>query len=284
VDLIAFAYYLLTLSAGVFCLGGLFVLMFRQKNEVLRHYFIFYSAFSIFMMMTVIRTFVLDTGASDDTMTIMTHLQLLTVFLTLFLFVSLVNRVLIVPAGKIVNIVLLGCTILAYLFGLQENDAFRAGTDEIFDILLLLYCLIIYLIYRKNIKNSVLRKSMRYTFFCILLFIPGLILDEIVFAHGSKLHIVPVFYIAIGILTFFGFRAWETSLANAGTATPVKTAVEFGFTERETEVMELLLRGYSYIRIAETLIISISTVRTHVTSIYKKSSVNSRYELMNLFP
>ncbi|NLZ73924.1 MAG: helix-turn-helix transcriptional regulator [Bacteroidales bacterium] len=56
---------------------------------------------------------------------------------------------------------------------------------------------------------------------------------------------------------------------------------KYSITERENDVIVLLLKGYSYAKIAETLVISISTVRTHVMNIYKKVGVNSRYELLN---
>lgn len=282
-DLISLVYDLITLAAGVFCLGGLFVSLLRQKNEVLRHYFVFYGAFSAFMLMTVIRAYFREGSDDASLMSVLTHVQLALVFLSLFLFVSLINRVLIVPAGRIVNIILLGCTIVAYIWGLQEKDAFQAGYDEIFDILMLLYSLVVYLVYKKNVKNEVLRRSMRYAFFSLLLFIPGLILDEVVLGHGSKLHTVPILYVAIGIFTFLSFREIQTSVDSKKIPEPGKTSPDFGFTEREAEVADLLLRGYSYARIAQTLVISISTVRTHVTSIYKKAAVNSRYELMNLF-
>jgi DNA-binding NarL/FixJ family response regulator len=56
---------------------------------------------------------------------------------------------------------------------------------------------------------------------------------------------------------------------------------QFSITERENEVIILLLKGYAYNKIAETLCISLSTVRTHVMNIYKKVGINSRYELYN---
>jgi len=48
---------------------------------------------------------------------------------------------------------------------------------------------------------------------------------------------------------------------------------------REIEVLELLLLGYSYKRIAEALFISLPTVKTHVQHIYFKLDVKRRVEL-----
>jgi DNA-binding NarL/FixJ family response regulator len=49
-----------------------------------------------------------------------------------------------------------------------------------------------------------------------------------------------------------------------------------GLSPREREVLELLARGYFYKEITEALHISISTVNTHVQSIYEKLHVHSR--------
>ena len=52
---------------------------------------------------------------------------------------------------------------------------------------------------------------------------------------------------------------------------------------REQEVIELILQGYSNTKIAETLFISLNTVKKHVRNIYPKFGVNSRYELIAFF-
>jgi LuxR family maltose regulon positive regulatory protein len=51
-------------------------------------------------------------------------------------------------------------------------------------------------------------------------------------------------------------------------------------SEREAEVLELISKGKSNPEIASILIIAVSTVKTHVKSIYRKLDVDSRYEAM----
>ena len=55
-----------------------------------------------------------------------------------------------------------------------------------------------------------------------------------------------------------------------------------GLTAREAEVLELLVRGHSKTRIAETFLISENTVRGHVKHIYTKLDVHSKQELLDL--
>lgn len=52
---------------------------------------------------------------------------------------------------------------------------------------------------------------------------------------------------------------------------------------REQEVAELMLHGYSTLRISEILGISLSTVKCHIYSIYQKLDVHSRQDLIDLY-
>lgn len=54
-----------------------------------------------------------------------------------------------------------------------------------------------------------------------------------------------------------------------------------GLTPREGEILGYLGRGHGIAFVADALVISESTVRTHVKSIYKKLGVNSREELVS---
>lgn len=51
-------------------------------------------------------------------------------------------------------------------------------------------------------------------------------------------------------------------------------------TARESEILEFLSKGFRYKEIAETLFISIDTVRSHIRKIYEKLHVNSRTEAL----
>ena len=56
------------------------------------------------------------------------------------------------------------------------------------------------------------------------------------------------------------------------------TTNNFDLSERETEVLNLLVNGHSYKMIAADLFISIDTVRSHIKKIYDKMHVTSQRE------
>lgn len=60
-------------------------------------------------------------------------------------------------------------------------------------------------------------------------------------------------------------------------------AVRYGLSERETEILMLLLEKRSAPYIAEKLFISSNTVKTHIRRIYEKTDVHSREQLIDLF-
>lgn len=57
---------------------------------------------------------------------------------------------------------------------------------------------------------------------------------------------------------------------------PVSGVSQFELTPREKEILNALVEGMSYKKIADTFFLSISTVRTHINNIYQKLHVNSK--------
>lgn len=56
----------------------------------------------------------------------------------------------------------------------------------------------------------------------------------------------------------------------------------YGLTEREAEIMYLILTGFNNAEICEQLIISPNTLKKHMQNIYRKAGVHSRVQLIGL--
>lgn len=57
---------------------------------------------------------------------------------------------------------------------------------------------------------------------------------------------------------------------------------QYNITERELEIIDLIVGGYSNQRIGEALFISPNTVKNHIYNIYKKTGIKNRYELISI--
>lgn len=67
-------------------------------------------------------------------------------------------------------------------------------------------------------------------------------------------------------------------LSRYGSAPALDDAVRTNLTERETEILRLVANGLSNAEIAETLVVSETTVKTHVSSMLRKLGVRDRVQ------
>ena len=56
----------------------------------------------------------------------------------------------------------------------------------------------------------------------------------------------------------------------------------YGLTNRESDVLKLILRGQFVPQMAEALCVSENTVRSHCKTLYRKLGVHSRQQLFDL--
>lgn len=91
--------------------------------------------------------------------------------------------------------------------------------------------------------------------------------------------------VGIGVLVSFSRRmathaevqsdSWQEDLCREATGA-------YDITQRELEVVVYTYRGYSAKRIAEALIVSESTVKAHLSHVYRKLDIHSKQELITL--
>jgi DNA-binding NarL/FixJ family response regulator len=76
-------------------------------------------------------------------------------------------------------------------------------------------------------------------------------------------------------------RSWRPAPVEALRPTPSPLG-NLGLTERERDVAELAVSGFSYAQIARDLFVAQTTVGYHLSNIYAKCGVRSRHELTEL--
>lgn len=86
---------------------------------------------------------------------------------------------------------------------------------------------------------------------------------------------------ATDIYAALGATPYLERLARARDSAPVTTRPSWSpnLTDRERDILTLLLRGMSYAQISKELFITNSTVSYHLTNIYAKAGVRSRHQL-----
>lgn len=143
--------------------------------------------------------------------------------------------------------------------------------------------------YRK-ISNYELKKAIRIFVIITLIFLPVLILE------GFREHIkwlsdfsmlkslaLPSFFLTVNVCSLIFSVTYFNSPAFIENNKLTKYFInKFGITEKESEVIELLVAGNTYRQVAESLFIANKTVDNHVQNIYKKLGVTSKLQLANL--
>ena len=71
-------------------------------------------------------------------------------------------------------------------------------------------------------------------------------------------------------------------LRSKTTVNKEKQPEDYNLSERETEILKLLAKGFSYQQIANELFISHGTVRKHVENIYGKLHINSKAQAVSM--
>lgn len=142
--------------------------------------------------------------------------------------------------------------------------------------------------------------SMRYLQLSILLIgicggVSGVVIGNLISRIGTFEISIMASVVSVGVMTLF----MATSPAIAGTQfendwgndtrnseidnEQLQIFLKYRMSKREIEVCKLLLQGYTMRQISGILSIAYPTVNTYCTSIYRKTKINSRTELLQVF-
>jgi DNA-binding CsgD family transcriptional regulator len=157
-------------------------------------------------------------------------------------------------------------------------------------VLVILYEAAITIINYRQIPEKELKRAGRIFAAITLAFLPFLVLEYIRPEIGVlsqfqiiKILALPSYFLVINVCTLFWLcNYFNTPAYFAGDKLTGFFIEKYAITDKETEVIELILNGLTYKQIAEKLFISPKTVDNHVQSIYKKLEVTSKIQLSNL--
>lgn len=116
----------------------------------------------------------------------------------------------------------------------------------------------------------------------------GIVFIANIIGYPTDLYVPTVIVFLINIFPFIWIRRW-ISQSSLGVIPIVLQQTEFdritkeyGISDREKQLLELIVQGKSNDEIKDELFISIHTVKNHVYNLYRKFGVKSRGQLMRL--
>jgi len=164
-------------------------------------------------------------------------------------------------------------------------------TDFTFFILFI-YPIAVWLIFSGKIKNATLYKTTKTFIFGTLCLYPFFIIEDLldtlnieVGTATLELKFFPIYYLFLYLmLLYHGFKNLIAGQKlNAGLRTINQDFIShYHITNREIEIIKLVLEGLSNQKIADKLFISSATVRNHLHNIFEKTDVTNRVELIRL--
>jgi len=189
--------------------------------------------------------------------------RLLTIFISLFFVISL--WVIIAKSG--------GDWLAAYTETMQYH--FFAGS-----MFLVIHGIIALAYVNKatTYEEERLLKGIISTFLPLLVLFP---LDLLFFRESYFKLVYLSFAILSAYLYYFISRRYILTYEQADVASD-QILKKYGISDREAEIIDLLIEGLSNQQIAKQLYISPNTVKTHIKNIYAKVGVNNRLQLFSL--
>jgi DNA-binding CsgD family transcriptional regulator len=236
-------------------------------------------------------------------------LELISIHMFLVFFPLFIHKFFSVKFSRVLNIIfimlsalsLISSLIIFYLFYISKmpsdiKEAIISFPVEsiyhgIFTVVIL-YTAIIIVLYFKKLNDDLLQKQAISYLVFILIFFFG-IFASLFFQTGSglsdsiniKIYILPAIYLLFNIIAaYYCVRYYflEPSLFAAQGFSIERFAKEYDLTSREVEIIKLLINGFGNTEICDELSISLPTVKSHMSNIFRKIGCSRRTELLSI--
>lgn len=290
-----FFYFFTTFPIGVVSLSITALIYFKTKDELLRYYLYFYSTFTLVIILNTLLFYIWInfTPFHPRLFSALGYIEVFTAnYVLMFVTPVFTHYLFSVPHARRRNIVWGAALIALFLINqivkvvIVDETLKPVGRliEDIIVVAVILYVVILGIYFYKTLEDPA-RKNLARKFLVLFgLFLPASVNDTF-FSEYSPLRFHPILYCAFSIIfTYYFIKQHFAQPESSSTTMPAEDIFQhYHISPREQEVIELILQGYSNTKIAETLFISLNTVKKHVRNIYPKFGINSRYELIAFF-
>lgn len=282
-------FYFISLCFGLFTLGLLTLLYIKNRDFLLSYFLFFFAIFTLLVIMTLISRYY-TFNIHNNPLFVIFILKDICPYIIIFTGIVILHEIFDVKFYKFINIIFIIILSLSFLFELIEDllltynlDSFITNYfDEGIFIITITYILLIIVFYRKKIKRIEFKKFLKVIIIAfsitLLLFILDTLEDaiKIDFPLGSIQYLVWNLFLIYLIIKYY-------SNVILNKVEPSKGFInKYKISKREIEIINQLLKGHSYKKISDETFISLSTVKSHVSNIYKKIGIKSRHELFSI--
>jgi len=275
------AYLFICFSIGLVCLGLVVAVVHHTRSSVARSFLAFYAFLTISVLAGLLLSFldVLPGSVASETRTVLEYLESMVGFYGMMFTLPLfAHRVFAVPEGRRDRILLaiVGVAFVAQHvteYGLGERwDARGDFLENLVFAAVGVYTLVLGI---RRLGAPEVDRTLAIRFLALLGLGAPTVLHDLFLVDFTGLRFYPLLYSVFSIVI-----AW-TLYHRAGT--PLETTIppEWNLTERESDVVLLVLQGLSNKEVAAKLFISANTVKTHLRAVFEKSGCRSRFELMS---
>lgn len=282
---LSFLFFLFSLFAGLAAIFTIIFLYFKYHKLLLLYYALWLLSLFIILLSEAFELYLKNTGLFTES-TLFYILKsirgtgILALIITLPLFI---HRLLERPMTKIIKgiyFMYMGLSTIIIFIYIFYPDMFTINYRIINSTLIVfvyLYSIVLCFLYIKRIKDPLFRKPITAFFIISLLFFPMTIP-----LPSLNMFILAIYFLVLSlgsiILGFIYYSHLPYYKYNQITNSFKRF---YNLTDREIEIIEYMLKGFSNRKIANTLYISQKTVHNHTTSIYQKTAAQNRIQLFN---
>lgn len=297
-----FFYFLFTTAAGIVSLSISVFAYIKTKEILIRYYLYFYASFSLLVVLGGLLAYIEANIPTirPDVFNILHHGASMTEFLLLLTLPVFMHYLLAVSQARLKNLIFGGIALsLAVLnYGAEYSLADGASLPDIRDyvkgfvlLIVILYVLLLGIVSSRTLQDQLRKKTAGK--FVVLLGVSLLtITADTVLEGRSPFFFFPIAYCGLSIVFTHHFLRYYLHQIPGAAGSISETAPrvsaeelfqQYNISPREQEVIRFVLQGYSNQQIGDTLFISLSTVKKHISNIFLKCDLKSRYELIALF-
>ena len=275
------AYLFICFSIGLVCLGVVVAVVHHTRSPVARTFLAFYGFLTVSVLAGLLLSFldVLPGSVAPETRTVLEYLESMVGFYGMMFTLPLfAHRVFAVAEGHRDRIVL---AIVGVAFVAQHVTEYGLGGrwdargDFVENLLFAAVCAYALGLGIRQLSASGVDRTLAIRCLALLVLSAPTVLHDLFLMAVTGLRFYPLLYSIFSIVI-----AW-TLYRRVGASLAPSIPSEWKLTERESEVVSLVLEGLSNKEIGAKLFISSNTVKTHLRAVFEKSGCRSRFALMS---